>query len=72
MYLTVAKQARDAKQITDAQTALNNAKEVWNKWIYQRSNWYIQFRYYDMLRNRLNQDDLRDTSALYIQALDRD
>lgn len=72
MYLTVAKQARDAKQITDAQTALNNAKEVWNKWIYQRSNWYIQFGYYDRLRNRLNQDDLRDTSALYIQALDRD
>lgn len=73
IYLNIAKQARDAKQIVEAQTAISNAKEVWHKWIKQRPDWDILFRYYDKLRQRLNQDDLKeDTSALYIQVIDRD
>ncbi len=72
MYLNVAKQARDAKQIVEAQTALNNTKEVWHKWINQRPNWLIQFHYYDQLVQRLNQDDLKNTSIFYIQAIARD
>lgn len=72
MYLNMAKQARDSKQIVEAQTAINNGKEVWNQWIKQRPNWLIQFNYYDKLRKRLDQDDLKDTPAIYIQAIDRD
>ncbi|MBW4520912.1 MAG: hypothetical protein KME16_14560 [Scytolyngbya sp. HA4215-MV1] len=72
MHLTVAKQARDAKQIAAAQAALDRAKATWNQWLQQRPNWLIQFRYYDDLRHRLEQDDLKDTSALYVQAIARD
>lgn len=73
IYLNIAKQARDAKQIVEAQAAINNAKEVWHKWIKQRPDWHILFRYYDKLRERLDREDLKeDTSALYIQVIDRD
>ncbi|MBC1238098.1 hypothetical protein [Nostoc sp. 2RC] len=73
IYLNIAKQARDAKQIVEAQAAINNAKEVWHKWIQQRPDWDILFRYYDKLRQRLDREDLKeDTSALYIQVIERD
>lgn len=72
MHLTVAKQARDANQIAAAQTALDHAKTVWNKWLQQRPNWLIQFRYYDNLRQRLDQEDLKANPALYVQAIARD
>jgi hypothetical protein len=73
MYLNIAQQARDAKQIVEAQTAVNNAKEVWHKWINQRPNWLIQFNYYNKLHQCLEQNDLKeDKSILYIQAIDRD
>lgn len=72
MYLTIAKQAREAKQVVEAQTALSNAKDVWNKWINHRHDWHIMFRYYDKLRQRLEQDDLKNTSAIYIQDIERD
>ncbi|WP_206758809.1 hypothetical protein [Anabaena sp. FACHB-83] len=73
IYLSIAKQARDAKQIVEAQAAINNAKEVWHKWIKQRPDWQILFRYYDKLRQRLDQDDLKeDTAGLYIQVIERD
>ncbi|WP_157871779.1 hypothetical protein [Gloeothece verrucosa] len=72
MYLTIAKQAQDGKQFVLAQTELDKAKAVWNKWLEQRPNWLIQFRYYDSLRQRLEQNDLKNSSALYVQEINRD
>ncbi|MFW9260518.1 hypothetical protein A4S05_26140 [Nostoc sp. KVJ20] len=72
MHLTIAKQAHDAKQIVDAQSALNDAKAVWNKWLQQRPNWLIQFDYCQTLLKRLEKDDLKSTSTLYVQAIDRE
>jgi rRNA-processing protein FCF1 len=45
---------------------------VWSQWLQHRPNWLLQFRYYDTLRQRLNQDDLKATAALYVQAIARD
>jgi hypothetical protein len=70
--LNIAQQALDAKQVTTAQTNLDNAKTIWNKWLQQRSNWLLQFEYYDNLCQRLKADDLKQTSTLYLQAIDRD
>jgi hypothetical protein len=72
ILLTIAHQALDAKQVTTAQTNLDNAKIIWNKWLQQRSNWLLQFDYYDNLCQRLKADDLKQTSTLYLQAIDRD
>jgi len=72
MHLTVAQQTRDAKQIAAAQIALDQTKTVWSQWLQHRPNWLLQFRYYDTLRQRLNQDDLKATAALYVQAIARD
>jgi uncharacterized membrane-anchored protein YhcB (DUF1043 family) len=71
-HLMLARQARDAKQLTAAQAALEQAKTVWKQWLQHRSNWLIQFRYYDSLRKRLEQDDLQTASTLYVQAIARD
>jgi uncharacterized membrane-anchored protein YhcB (DUF1043 family) len=70
--LNIAQQALDAKQVTTAQTNLDNAKIIWNKWLQQRSNWLLQFEYYDSLCQRLKAKDLQQTSTLYLQAIDRD
>jgi hypothetical protein len=72
ILLNIAQQALDAKQITTAQTNLDNAKTIWNKWLQQRSNWLLQFDYYDSLCQRLQAKDLQQTSTLYLQAIDRD
>lgn len=72
MYLTMAKQAHDAKQIADAQSDLNNAKAVWNKWLQQRPSWLIQFDYCHTLLKRLEKDDLKSTSTLYVQEIVRE
>jgi hypothetical protein len=72
ILLNIAQQALDAKQITTAQTNLDNAKTIWNKWLQQRSNWLLQFDYYENLCQRLKADDLKQTSTLYLQAIDRD
>jgi uncharacterized membrane-anchored protein YhcB (DUF1043 family) len=72
ILLNIAQQALDAKQVPMAQTNLDNAKTIWNKWLQQRSNWLLQFDYYDNLCQRLKADDLKQTSTLYLQAIDRD
>jgi hypothetical protein len=54
------------------QTNLDNAKTIWNKWLQQRSNWLLQFDYYENLCQRLKADDLKQTSTLYLQTIDRD
>jgi hypothetical protein len=72
ILLNIAQQALDAKQLPTAQTNLDNAKIIWNKWLQQRSNWLLQFDYYDNLCQRLKADDLKKTSTLYLQAIDRD
>jgi hypothetical protein len=72
ILLNIAQQALDAKQVTTAQTNLDNAKTIWNKWLQQRSNWLFQFDYYDNLCQRLKADDLKQTSTLYFQTIDRD
>jgi hypothetical protein len=70
--LNIAQQALDAKQVTTAQTNLDNAKIIWNKWLQQRSNWLLQFEYYDSLCQRLKAKDLQQASTLYLQSIDRD
>jgi hypothetical protein len=70
--VNIAQQAVDAKQVPTAQTSLDNAKTIWNKWLQQRSNWLLQFDYYDNLCQRLKADDLNKSSSLYLQAIDRE
>jgi hypothetical protein len=72
ILLNISHQALDAKQLPTAQTNLDNAKIIWNKWLQQRSNWLLQFDYYDSLCQRLKADDLKQTSTLYLQVIDRD
>jgi Skp family chaperone for outer membrane proteins len=72
ILLNIAQQALDAKQLPTAQTNLDNAKIIWNKWLQQHSNWLLQFDYYDNLCQRLKAKDLQQTSTLYLQAIDRD
>jgi hypothetical protein len=72
ILLNIAQQALDGKQVTTAQTNLDNAKTNWNKWLQQRSNWLLQFDYYDNLCQRIKADDLNKNSTLYLQAIARD
>ena len=70
--ITIAQQNLDTQQITTAQTNLDNAKTIWTKWLMQRPSWLLQFEYYESIYQRLQADDLQQTSTPYLEAIDRD
>lgn len=72
MHLAIAQQGQVANQFTAAQSAIEDARTVWNHWLKYRPNWLIQFGYYDMLRDRLDAHLQATPGFLALQTLSRD
>jgi hypothetical protein len=71
MYLEDAKVAHYTKQWEEAKKAVEEARKVWNKWYRNRTNWLLLIDYYEELKKRLEEPDLKNSEARYIQAIKR-
>ncbi|MEO0377673.1 MAG: hypothetical protein AAF329_24335, partial [Cyanobacteria bacterium P01_A01_bin.17] len=71
MHLTIAQQAKTAKELTEAQTALTSARTTWHKWLQYRPNWNIQFDYYEGLCDRIKTQQTQFPNFLLFQAISR-
>lgn len=71
MHLAIAQQAKAAKDLTEAQTALTSARTTWHKWLRYRPNWTIQFDYYDELCDRTQTQHTQFPTFLLLQAISR-
>lgn len=71
MHLTIAQQAKTAKDLTEAQTALKAARTTWHKWLQYRPNWNIQFDYHDGLCDRIKKQQTQFPAFLLLQAINR-
>ncbi|MBT9317671.1 hypothetical protein [Leptothoe spongobia] len=71
MHLTIAQQAKTAKELTEAQSALTSARTTWHKWLQYRPNWNIQFDYYEGLCDRIKTQQTQFPTFLLLQAISR-
>lgn len=71
MHLTMAQQAKTAKDLTEAQAALASARRIWHRWLRYRPHWTIQFEYYETLCDRIKTQQTHFPTFLWLQAISR-